>query len=100
MKTILLTQKYEGWVGIIEVPDDLDLRTANNEFLAEIFPNTPFDNMSDVWWETYDNQVKAARKMGYVGFSSDSLFMDWLKKKKGVRVIDYETFEVEKWKYE
>lgn len=108
-KIILLTQKWEGWVGMIEIPDGFDLQAAHDEFMAAHFKSFLNDDPTDIndldnwyikahekrkmWWDELQQQ-------GFKSRSMDDLFIEWVVREKDVKKVEYECFAVDEWKYE
>lgn len=99
MKTVFIVQKWEGWVGFIEVVDDLDLKISHDEFMETHFPDFMNDDMADDYsdkWLVWRDEVKS---QGYQLADLDEMFIEWLLKEKGAKKVNYETFIVDEWKY-
>lgn len=98
-RTVLTTQYYDGWSGILKVPATLDLKAALDEFVETHYKNDVFDNLSDKWWSLHDSQTEALRLIGYEGWDFNSQFNEWLCKEKNCEKVEYETFSTDSWKY-
>ena len=99
MHNVLMINGYDGWRGMLEVPVELNLSEALEEFRSKYFANIPYDNLNDEWWNTHLKQVEDLKSTeGFAGYDFESLFIDWLCREKKCEKIEFETFNIDSWK--
>ncbi len=92
-RNVFFTRPYEGWAGFLEVPSELDLKSAFQEYKSTHFHNTVNnEEYSDEWWDVHFAQENVLREQGIDGWDAETLFLGWLCKNKGCTEHVLETY--------